>query len=248
MEEEWLTIATSPIMWIIGFITAGNALIQTLIFYRYTMKAGYRMKMKPEIIKEGLRASLITSIGPCMGIFVGMVTLVIACGGAVAFIRESAGVGSIMFELISARIGAEVAGATLTREGMTLLGLSLILWTMAVGSFEWVVIGGVLTRWLPKMREKMGGGDPKLIGLISIAMMLGAFGRMLVRDDVMPSLIAVSIRPPLIAGIVGIITATVWIKFAEKLKKPWLKEYFMLLALLLGMIITQLLVDAGVIK
>jgi len=248
LPEEWLAIATSWVMWLIGFITVGNALIQTLLFYRVIRRVGEKIKMKPGILKEGLRAALITSIGPCMGIFVGMVTLVIALGGPVAFIREGAAVGSIMFELISARTGAEVAGAQLTREGMTLLGLSLALWTMAVGSVEWVIVGGVLTRWLPKLRDAMGGGDPKLIGLISVAMMLGAFGRMLVRDDVMPTILAMSIRPPLIAGIVGIVVAVAWIKFAEKLKKPWLKEYFMLLALLLGMIITQLLVNAGVVK
>lgn len=248
MPEEWLIIATSWVMWLIGFITAGNALIQTLLFYRVARRVGEKIKMKPEILKEGLRAALITSIGPCMGIFVGMVTLVIALGGAVAFIRESAGVGSIMFELISARIGAEAAGVKLTREDMTLLGLCLCLWTMAVGSVEWVIVGGVLTRWLPKLRDAMGGGDPKLIGLISVAMMLGAFGRMLVRDDVIPTILAMSIRPTLIAGIIGIIVTVIWIKFAEKLKKPWLKEYFMLLALLIGMIITQLLVNAGVVK
>lgn len=245
---EWLAVATSWVMWLIGFITASNASIQTLLFYRIAKRTGYKLKMKPEILRESLRAALITSIGPCMGIFVGMVTLVIAFGGAVAFIRESAGVGSIMFELIAARAGADAAGVPLTREGMTMLGLSLALFAMAAGSVEWVIVGGVLTRWLPKLRDKMGGGDPKLIGLISIAMMLGAFGRMFVRDDVMPTIIAVAIRPTLIAGIVGIVVAVSWIKFAEKLKKPWLKEYFMLLALLLGMIITQLLVNAGVVK
>jgi len=240
LPEEWLVIAMSWAMWLIGFITMGNALIQSILFLRVARRAGAKLGLKPEVLRRALHAAFITSFGPCLGIFVGMVPLVIALGGAVAFIRESAGVGSIMFELIAARSGAEAAGVPLTREGMTLLGLATILWTMAAGSVEWVIIGGVFTRWLPALRDKMGGGDPELISLISVAIMLGAFSRLFTTDNIMPA-IRLARFAPLTAGITGLVVAVSWIKLADRLRKPWLKEYFMLLAIVLGMAVAQLL-------
>ena len=110
MEPEWLRMASSPGMWIIGFFFAGNALVCSYFFYRLAKKTGRRMKMKEEVMHEALKASFITSLGPAMGAFVGLTVMVIALGGAYAFARESAAVGSIMYELIAARFGAEAAG------------------------------------------------------------------------------------------------------------------------------------------
>ena len=58
-------------------------------------------------MREAIKASFIASLGPAFGSFVGMTVMVLALGGAYAFGREAAGVGSIMYELIAARAGAE---------------------------------------------------------------------------------------------------------------------------------------------
>ena len=115
MEPEWLTVATSPGLWVIAFIFAGNALVQSYLFYRLSRRVGTRLQMREAGMDEALKASVITSLGPAFGSFVGMTVLVLALGGAYAFARESAGVGSIMFELIAARAGAEAAGAEANR-------------------------------------------------------------------------------------------------------------------------------------
>lgn len=235
----WTDLAGNYILWIIGFITAGNALVQTLLFYRKTRETAQKMGLKREILKEVIKSSAISSVGPSLGIFVGMFILVIAMGGAVAFIRESAGVGSIMFELYAAMMGATAAGATLTAEGMTLTGFQAVLWTMATCSVGWVIVGGIATRWLPKMRDKMGGGDPKLIGLVTTAMMLGAFGKMVTTDALIPAITGK--YAPITAMIVGFIVAMGWLRLADKLNKPTLKQYFLLISLILGMAVAQLL-------
>ena len=95
MDPEWLRIASSPGMWVIGFVFAGKSLFQCFLFYRLARKTGQRMKMKPEIMDEALKASFITSVGPAMGTFIGLTVMVLALGGAYAFARESAAVGSI---------------------------------------------------------------------------------------------------------------------------------------------------------
>jgi hypothetical protein len=134
MEPEWIRVATGPGFWVIGFVLAGNALIQSCPFYRLSRRTGPRLRMGEGKTREAIRASFIASLGPAFGNFVGMTVLVLALGGAYAFARESAGVGSIMYELIAARAGAEAAGVSLTREGLTPPAL-LILCAYSVPTF-----------------------------------------------------------------------------------------------------------------
>jgi hypothetical protein len=239
MEPEWLRIASGPGMWVVGFLFAGNALVCSYFFYRLAKKTGTRMKMKEEVMHEALKASFITSIGPAMGAFVGLTVLVIALGGAYAFARESAAVGSIMYELIAARFGADAAGVPLTREGMTVAALPIIFWVAAIGSFGWVLTGGVFTRWLPKLKELLGGGDMNRLQIITVAMMLGAFGRMLTNDSIKP-LLTKGHWPAMVASITGGAAAAIWLKTCDKLGKPNMKEYFLIAALIVGMFFGQI--------
>lgn len=234
MEPEWLKVATSPGLWVIGFIFAGNALIQSYLFYRLSRRVGTRLRMGEVGMNEAVRASFITSFGPAFGSFVGMTVLVLALGGAYAFARESAGVGSIMYELIAARAGAEAASVPLTREGMTVPALLTIFWVAALGSFGWVLMSGVFTRWLPKVKDLMGGGDTKRLELVAIAIMLAAFGRLLVNDGVAPLLLT-GRWPAAIASIVGGGAAWACLLHADRANKPALKEYVLVIALVLGM-------------
>jgi hypothetical protein len=234
VEPEWLRMASSTGMWIIGFIFAGNALVASYLFYRLAKKTGRRMKMN-----EALKASFITSLGPAMGTFVGLTVMVIALGGAYSFARESAAVGSIMYELIAARFGAEAAGVPLTREGMTVAALPVVFWVGAIGSFGWVLTGGVFTRWLPKLKELLGGGDSKRLQIIAVAMMLGAFGRMLTNSSIKP-LLTKGQWPALVASITAGVAAALWLKTADRLGKPNMKEYFLIVALIVGMVCGQL--------
>ena len=239
MEPEWLRMASSAGMWVIAFFFAGNALIASYLFYRLAKKTGRRMKMKEEVMHEALKASFITSLGPAMGAFVGLTVMVLALGGAYAFARESAAVGSIMYELIAARFGAEAAGVPLTREGMTIAALPIIFWIGAIGSFGWVLTGGVFTRWLPKLKDLLGGGDANRLQVISVTMMLGAFGRMLTNDSIKP-LLTKGQWPAIVASVTGGLAAAIWLKSAEKMGKPNIKEYFLVVALIVGMVCGQI--------
>ena len=234
MEPEWMKVATSPGLWIIGFTFAGNALIQSYLFYRLSRRVGTRLQMGEGGMNEAVRASFITSLGPAFGSFIGMTVLVLALGGAYAFARKSAGVGSIMYELIAARAGAEAAGVPLTREGMTVPALLIIFWVAALGSFGWVLIAGVFTRWLPKIKDLIGGGDTTRLQMVSAAIMLAAFARLLANDSVAPLLLD-GRSPAIIASVPGGGAAFAWLIYADRANKPALKEYFLIIALVLGM-------------
>ena len=234
MEPDWLTVATSPGLWIVACAFAGNALIQSFLFYRLSRRVGTRLRMNERVMDEAVKASFITSIGPAFGSFVGMTVLVLALGGAYAFARESAGVGSIMYELIAARAGAEAAGVPLTREGMTTPALLIIFWVAALGSFGWVLVGGVFTRWLPKIKAVIGGGNATRLLVVSTAIMLAAFSRLLANDSILP-LLRDGRWPPLVASVACGGAALAWLLHADRANKPALKEYVVIVALVAGM-------------
>ena len=234
MEPEWLKVANSPGLWIIACVFAVNALIQSFLFYRLSRRVGTRLQIDNATMNEAVKASFITSVGPAFGSFVGMTVMVLALGGAYAFARESAGVGSIMYELIAARAGAEAAGVPLTREGMTIPALLIIFWVGALGSFGWVLIAGVFTRWLPKIKAVIGGGNAARLRVVSAAIMLAAFSRLLANDSILPVL-RDGRWPPLIASVVGGSAALAWLLHADRAGKPALKEYVVIVALVAGM-------------
>jgi hypothetical protein len=236
MQPEWLKVATSPGLWIIGFVFAANALIQSWLFYRLSRRTGARLQMGEAGMREAIKASFVASLGPALGCFVGMTVLVLALGGAYAFARESAGVGSIMYELIAARAGAEAAGVPLTRDGMTPEGLLVIFWVGALGSFGWVLIGGVFTRWLPRIKDAMGG-DRTRLQMVSVAIMLAAFSRLLASDSITP-LLRDGSWPPLVASVAGGGACLLWLWLA--VGRPALREYTLLVALLVGMTAGQI--------
>ena len=160
MEPEWLKVATSPGLWIIAFVFAGNALIQSFSVLPplpARRAPGCRSMNGRWTKRSKLRSSRRSA--PRLAALSAMTVMVLALGGAYAFARESAGVGSIMYELIAARAGAEAAGVPLTREGMTPPALLIIFWVAALGSVGWVLIAGVFTRWLPKIKTLIGGGN-----------------------------------------------------------------------------------------
>jgi hypothetical protein len=70
-------------------------------------------------------------------------------------------------------------------------------------------------------------------------MMLGAFGRMLTNQSIRP-LITKGQWPAIVASITAGIAAAIWLKMADKLGKPGMKEYFLIVALIVGMVCGQI--------
>jgi hypothetical protein len=111
---------------------------------------------------------------------------------------------------------------------------------MATGSVAWVLIGGVFTRWLPKLKDIMGQGNPKQMAVISAAIMLAAFGRLFISDGIVP-LIRKGAVAPFVGEIVALVVAVAWLLWADKLRKPAMKEYFLLVAIIVGMAAAQIM-------
>lgn len=238
MDLGWLNVLTSPGMWIIAFIVVGNSILETLLMFRISRKTATKIGLKPDVVGRTIKTAAISSLGPAMGSFIGMVVLVAALGGAVAFIREGAGIGSIMFEFMIAQSGAAATGVTLSREGMNLAAAATIMWGMALGCIPWIITGGVGARWLPKLKDSFLSKQPQMIALVSTVAMIGMFGKFGIDYTVVPFK-ANNLATP-ISFFAGAIAGFVWITLADRLKKPEMKQYLMLVCIVVGMFVGQL--------
>ena len=95
-------------------------------------------------------------------------------------------------------------------------------------------MSGVFTRWLPKIKDLMGGGDTRRLQMVSVAIMLAAFGRLLATDSITP-LLRDGRWPAIIASIVGGGAAWACLLHADRASKPAFKEYVLVVALVVGM-------------
>ena len=113
-------------------------------------------------MNSAMRSSAISAFGPSLVILAGMISLLIALGGPISWMRLSF-IGSVMFELMAAGFGTGAMGIKLGSEAMTDIAYANAVWTMVLGAVGWLLFTGLFTHKLDTIREKMAGGNQKLI-------------------------------------------------------------------------------------
>jgi len=172
---DYLQISNLPIMWILCGFTVVIAALQAVLFMRAAKKATSEARIDPEIPRKAFRIGLVSAIGPALGVFIVMVGLMSAIGGPMSWLRLSI-IGAAATELAAATNGATAAGVTLGGEGYTLEILAVSWFAMALNGAGWLIVTGVATPALEKMRDKLSGGDSHWLGAMSAACSIGIFG------------------------------------------------------------------------
>ena len=166
-------IQNSTIMWIACAVPVFVVVIQALLFARKAWQDGPNLGVSKDLMKEGIRSSAITSIGPSIVVLTGMLSLLVTMGGPVAWMRLSL-IGSVMFESIAAGIGTGAVGVELGAN-MPPLAFTMGVWTMILCSIGWVLFGTTFADKMEVVQEKLtGGSSAKLIALSSAAV-IGIF-------------------------------------------------------------------------
>jgi hypothetical protein len=226
--EEWWAVANGPALWISGFVLGGLAIVGAIFMQIQAINEGKKIGFGKDKVNEVRKSTLITSIGPGLGITFGMIPLMIALSPGVAWLRESAGVGSIMYELITASQGAQAAGMELG-PGMTIKVFASALFIMSIACIPWLIMTMVYTPIAKPMADKAQKLDPKMLPLIITGLMLVVFG------DGVASRTLPLFGPQFTAALISAVCTLVVFITANKLKKPHLKEYSLVIAMLVGM-------------
>lgn len=225
---DYLELANSPLMWLAAASCVSVVILQSVLFVRKSLSDGRKMGITPTQIKNAIRASTISSIGPACAIVIGIVPLLVTMGAPICWMRESV-IGSVTYELMAAGFGADAMGATLGGEGMTSTVFAAAAWVMSLGSVGWLLFTAFFTPKLEQFRNVLAGGRKALVPVVSSAAMLGAFAyldadRILQRNQ------------GSVACIVGFFTMAILMNYARKKNVEFLKEWSLTISMVVGMI------------
>lgn len=170
---SYLEVANSPIVWATCGIAVITVFIQAFIFTKKAYSVGIKMGMTKKQFVEVAKVSTISSIGPTLSVVAGVLPLILAMGGAIAWLRLGF-IGSVGYELSTAGFGAAAYGTTLGGEGYDGYALACSFFCMWFGASGWLVSTAFLTDKLDGITKKLAG-TVELMPVISAAAMSGAF-------------------------------------------------------------------------
>lgn len=227
---DYLAISNLPIFWVLCSFTVIVSAVQAILYVRQAKKATKACNLDPQLPRQAFKIGLISAIGPACGVFIVMVGLMSAIGGPMAWLRLSI-IGAAATELSAATMGATAAGVTLGGEGYTLTVLAVSWFAMALNGAGWLVVTGVATPALEKLRDKMSGGDMTWLGVMSAACSIGIFGYLNANQMVVsgPSLA----MGPTVAVLTGALSMMALGRFIVP-KHPKLAEYSLGIAMVIG--------------
>lgn len=232
MNQELMSLANDPMVWVMCSIIVVVAIIQSVLYTKISNKAAKTIQMDVNVCKKAFKTGLITAIGPSIGVFIVMVGMMSVIGGPMSWQRLSV-IGSAPLELSNAQVGAQVAGQTFGGADYGVKGLVLSWLTLALGTQGWIWFVILFGHKLGKVREKIGGNDTKWLILLSTAAMVGVFGK-LCTDKMVAG------GGPLVAGASGIIIMMLINKFVVP-KFPVIKEYAVGITMLIAMVFASVI-------
>ena len=177
MENNYLDIANSPIMWLT--VLPAFLVIVSLIasFVKKAREVAPQVNLSKEDTKTALVTGAITAVGPSIATVIVTVSMIAVLGGPVTWIR-CAIIGSAQAELSGATFAAEVMGKSIGGEGYGILEYANATWVMALNGCGWLVVCFLFTHRMEKIAEKVTKGNDKLFGAIAAAASLGAMSYM----------------------------------------------------------------------
>jgi len=224
---DYLEIANSGLMWLACLPGVALIIFQAIIFMRLAYRNGQQMGMDKAMLNVGMKAGLISAIGPSFAILIGMMALIINMGGPFSWMRLSY-IGSIMYELLAADMGAQAVGTALGAADFGELAFASAVWTQTLGAIGWLVIVAAAAHKLEYVRLKLAGGKMGFLPILSVAAMLGAFAYQ-------ASSRLLQGGGATIAVIVGMAAMMILVKLAHRYKQGWLLQWSLGFSMLIGM-------------
>lgn len=228
--QDYLQIANSGWMWFAALIPMSVLGIQTFLILRKSLTNGKRMGITDSQVKRAVIGSASASVGPSLAILAGLISLMVMMGAPIAWLRLSY-IGAVMYEMTSADVGAQAVGVTFEQVSMTGEAFANGVWAMTLGSIGWIVVSGLFTDKIDKLRTKLSGGDSAVLPMITAGATLGCYCY-LTFSRMYP--VAVS-NKQLFAVIGGALTILVMTMLNKKRKAKWVSAWGATIAMLVGM-------------
>ncbi len=238
MEEEdvreYLEVANDPILWLMCLPVVLIVGVQAIIFTKKAFEAGKTINLKREDGVKAFRIGAIAAIGPSLAVLVVMLGMMAVVGAPITWLRLSI-IGSAPAELAGAAMGAQAMGVEFGSSQYDLTAFASSVWTMTLNGIGWLLVVALFADKLDIVKEKVTGGDAKLVGQIGTGAIIGASsfivsGQIISKGNLVPT--------NLIAVLVAVVVMTLMVKMSEKFKI--LKEWNLGIAMFVAMFVAAL--------
>ncbi len=233
MSAEYDAVANGLIMWLACTPGILWVCFQAVLFLRKSVKDGMKMGLTQTQIKRGIRGASIASVGPCVVILSSMLSLMVIVGGPLAWLRIDV-IGGVGYEIMGATFAANAMGITPGTEEMTVDYLCVASVVMTTGCLGWIIFAALFSDKMEKVNNFMAGGNKALIPIISAGCVLGCYSNLVV-EQVAP------LGDETVATLASAVSMIGLLLLSKTLKKRWIKDWVLSIAMLLGMMLVIIL-------
>jgi len=231
---DYLDVANSNFIYGLAIFVIIFIIFQSLIFMRKAYKQGLKIGMDKKILFKTIKSSMVFSIVPSIPIVIALMAMAPVLGIPFPWIRLSI-IGSSVYELLSANIGAQSMGISgLGGDGYTAVVFANSLWVMSVGIIWGLVASIIGLKKYQNRIQKSRGKDSKWTEIFVLSLYFG--------------MISVFIGQPIVEGGIALYTmifsATVMglITFIiNKFKLKRLGDFALSISMVLGMVFAAII-------
>ncbi len=169
------SVMNSPGMWVASSIMVIVVLVQSALFLREGFKAADRLGMPRSTTVKGMRAAMITAIGPSLGPVVILLALLAVLGGPTTWMRMN-DIGAARTELAMSALATKVIGVDMRSAAFDLKAFSYAIWGMAMNNAGWMLVALLFVKRMNSAISKMNQKyDPAWVKLIMTGAAIGLF-------------------------------------------------------------------------
>ena len=159
-------ILNSPGLWAICSIMVIVILTQSILYFRLGHSEAKRLEIPPEKVKQGIRAAVITALGPTISSAIVLLSLVVMIGGPMAWMRLN-DVGAARTEMAI----VSMVQSIIPEGASEFTGITFAAWGQAFNNVGWMIVALVATKRMGWAVDKM---NAKFSPVVVKAAMSGA--------------------------------------------------------------------------
>jgi hypothetical protein len=237
----------SPIIFIVVGLILALVLGQSIFFLVKALKRAKELGIDKKVVKKTITTSATFTIAPAISILVGVITLSVALGIPLPWLRLSV-VGSLSYETVAAGSTLKALGASIGAKLTDPSAYVTVAFVMTIGIMLGLLLVPLLTKKIQSGLIKLENKDKKWMEILNNAMFLGMVSAFLgfVFCDVtnlflsQEKLDALGVTRtaclvPVCVMVVSAIVMVVLGLLSKKTKQRWITDYALPISLVIGM-------------
>ena len=236
-----------PILFVLVALIVALVLGQSVFFLVKALKRAKQLNMNKAVIKKTVTSSITFTIAPAISILVGVISLSVALGVPLPWLRLSV-VGSLSYELFAAGSTIKALGSEMGIQVTDASSYVTVAWVMTLGIVVGLILVPLLTKKIQSGMINLENKDKKWMEIFNNAMFLGMISAFLgyvfcdvtnlFRSDAWlleHGITRTACLIPVCVMMVSAITMIILGLLSKKTKQRWITDYALPISLILGM-------------